>query len=100
MNEPTATPAAGQLECNGVPVADTFAERPYPGGLTYSGHPLACASAVASIEIFKEEGLVERSAADDYRLLAVVRGHCLASAAAAAGALPVDVEAHAAVLVI
>jgi taurine--2-oxoglutarate transaminase len=42
-------------------IADTFAERPYPGGLTYSGHPLACASAVASIEIFKEEGLVERS---------------------------------------
>ncbi|MCU1500006.1 MAG: hypothetical protein JWM47_3959 [Acidimicrobiales bacterium] len=43
-------------------VADTFAERPYPGGLTYSGHPLACASAVASINIFKDEGLVERSA--------------------------------------
>lgn len=42
-------------------VADTFAERPYPGGLTYSGHPLACASAVASIGIFEEEGLVERS---------------------------------------
>ena len=44
-------------------IADTFAERPYPGGLTYSGHPLACASAVASLEIFQEEGLVERSAA-------------------------------------
>lgn len=43
-------------------VADTFRDRPYPGGLTYSGHPLACASAVASIDIFKEEGLVERSA--------------------------------------
>ncbi len=43
-------------------VADTFAERSYPGGLTYSGHPLACASAVASMAIFKEEGLVERSA--------------------------------------
>jgi taurine--2-oxoglutarate transaminase len=42
-------------------VADTFAERPYPGGLTYSGHPLACASAVASIRIFEEEGLVERA---------------------------------------
>jgi taurine--2-oxoglutarate transaminase len=42
-------------------VADTFAERPYPGGLTYSGHPLACASAVASIRIFEEEGLVDRA---------------------------------------
>jgi taurine--2-oxoglutarate transaminase len=44
-------------------VADTFGDRPYPGGLTYSGHPLACASAVASIRIFEEEGLVERSRA-------------------------------------
>src|SRR6476660_7510460 len=40
-------------------VAATFAERPYPGGLTYSGHPLACASAVASISIFQEEGILE-----------------------------------------
>ncbi|NLD75666.1 MAG: aspartate aminotransferase family protein [Acidimicrobiales bacterium] len=41
-------------------IADTFADRPYPGGLTYSGHVLGCASAVASIGIFKEEGIVER----------------------------------------
>jgi taurine--2-oxoglutarate transaminase len=42
-------------------IADTFARRPYPGGLTYSGHPLACASAVASIGIFKDEGIVEHA---------------------------------------
>ncbi len=42
-------------------VADTFRDRAYPGGLTYSGHPLACASAVASINIFKEEGIVEHA---------------------------------------
>jgi taurine--2-oxoglutarate transaminase len=42
-------------------VADTFRERPYPGGLTYSGHPLACAAAVASIEAYKEEGIVEHA---------------------------------------
>lgn len=57
---------SGYLPLGGViisqRIADTFGERPYPGGLTYSGHPLACASAVASIAIFKEEGLVERSA--------------------------------------
>jgi hypothetical protein len=35
--------------------------RVYPGGLTYSGHPLACASAVASINIFEEEGIVEHA---------------------------------------
>ncbi|MGH9185453.1 MAG: aspartate aminotransferase family protein, partial [Acidimicrobiales bacterium] len=44
-------------------IADTFEERPYPGGLTYSGHPIACASAVASIEAFKEEGLIQRARA-------------------------------------
>ena len=42
-------------------IADTFRDRPFPGGLTYSGHPLACATAVASIAIFEEEGLIERS---------------------------------------
>jgi taurine--2-oxoglutarate transaminase len=37
-------------------------ERAYMGGLTYSGHPLACAAAVASVEAFKEEGIVENAA--------------------------------------
>src|SRR5206468_13021905 len=32
------------------------------GGLTYSGHPLACASAVASIGVFREERIVENVA--------------------------------------
>jgi len=43
-------------------IAETFARRPYPGGLTYSGHPLACAAAVATIEVMAEEGIVERAA--------------------------------------
>ena len=42
-------------------IADTFRTRQYPGGLTYSGHPMACAAAVASINIFKEELVVEHS---------------------------------------
>lgn len=42
-------------------IAASFAERPFPGGLTYSGHPLACAAAVASITAFKEEGLIEHA---------------------------------------
>ena len=42
-------------------IAQTFATRPYPGGLTYSGHPLACASAVASMRIFEEEGIIEHA---------------------------------------
>ncbi|KAF2778669.1 aspartate aminotransferase family protein [Streptomyces coelicoflavus] len=43
-------------------IAATFAERPYPGGLTYSGHPLACAAAVATINVMAEEGVVEHAA--------------------------------------
>ncbi|HWC68962.1 MAG TPA: aspartate aminotransferase family protein, partial [Acidimicrobiales bacterium] len=42
-------------------IADTFRERVYPGGLTYSGHPLATASAVASIGIMRDEQVVERA---------------------------------------
>jgi taurine---2-oxoglutarate transaminase len=42
-------------------IAETFSHRAYPGGLTYSGHPLACASAVASIGIFTDEGIVEHA---------------------------------------
>ncbi len=42
-------------------IAETFGDRPFPGGLTYSGHPLACAAAVASIEAFREEGLIEHA---------------------------------------
>ncbi len=56
---------SGYLPLGGViigrAVADSFRTRPFPGGLTYSGHVLACASAVASIEIFKEEGIVEHA---------------------------------------
>lgn len=43
-------------------VADTFRDRVFPGGLTYSGHPIAAASIVASIDAMKEEGIVENAA--------------------------------------
>ena len=58
---------SGYLPLGGViisdAIAETFKDRVFPGGLTYSGHPLACASAVASIQIFKEEGIVEHARA-------------------------------------
>jgi taurine--2-oxoglutarate transaminase len=58
---------SGYVPLGGViisePIAQTFDQRVYPGGLTYSGHPLACASAVASINIFKEEGIIEHARA-------------------------------------
>ena len=56
---------SGYLPLGGVAIsqkiADTFKDRAFPGGLTYSGHPLACAAAVASINIFKEEKIVEHA---------------------------------------
>jgi taurine---2-oxoglutarate transaminase len=44
------------------PISEWLRDRFLAGGLTYSGHPLACASAVASIEAFREEGIVENAA--------------------------------------
>lgn len=44
-------------------IAATFDERVFPGGLTYSGHPLGSASIVASIDAMKEEGIVEHARA-------------------------------------
>lgn len=42
------------------PIHETFSERVFPGGLTYSGHPLACAAGVASIEVFERDKVFER----------------------------------------
>ncbi len=57
---------SGYVPVGGVVISDavaaTFAERVFPGGLTYSGHPLACASIVASIDAMREEGIVENAA--------------------------------------
>jgi taurine--2-oxoglutarate transaminase len=56
---------SGYLPIGGViisrRIADHFKDRQYPGGLTYSGHILACASVVASIGIFKEERIIEHA---------------------------------------
>jgi taurine--2-oxoglutarate transaminase len=42
----------------GDPINETFVERPYPGGLTYAGHPLACAAAVGALRAMEDEDLV------------------------------------------
>ncbi len=44
-------------------IAATFDDRVFPGGLTYSGHPLACASALATLSAMREEGIVEHAKA-------------------------------------
>ena len=57
---------SGYVPLGGVaisrPIYETFVDRTYPGGLTYSGHPLACAAAVATITAMREEGMVENAA--------------------------------------
>ena len=43
-------------------IAATFGKRVYPGGLTYSGHPLATAAAVATINAMEDEQTVQHAA--------------------------------------
>ena len=57
---------SGYVPLGGVAINDeiaaTFAECAYPGGLTYSGHPLATACAVATINAMEDEGMVGNAA--------------------------------------
>jgi taurine--2-oxoglutarate transaminase len=51
--------------------AEHFNERVFYGGLTYNSHPLACATALATIAVYEEEGLIERAA----EMGELMRGH-------------------------
>src|SRR5512134_1357796 len=42
-------------------LARAFQDRPFPGGLTYNSHPLACAAALATIAVYEEEGLIAKA---------------------------------------
>ena len=42
-------------------IAAFFDDNTLWAGLTYSSHPLACATAIANIEVYREEKLIERS---------------------------------------
>jgi taurine--2-oxoglutarate transaminase len=57
---------SGYVPLGGVIITDeiakTFDDRVFPGGLTYSGHPLACAAAVATLDTMSEEKIVENAA--------------------------------------
>ncbi|MBA1189025.1 4-aminobutyrate--2-oxoglutarate transaminase [Pseudomonas entomophila] len=64
----------------GFPLAGVCGKAEYmdaiaPGGLggTYAGSPIACAAALAVIEVFEEENLLERSKAVGERLIAGLR---------------------------
>ena len=42
-------------------IADHFRDRPFSSGLTYNSHPLACAAACATIDVYTEDGLIENA---------------------------------------
>jgi taurine---2-oxoglutarate transaminase len=57
---------SGYVPAGGVIISDQIAadfdNTVFPGGLTYSGHPLAMASIVATLDAMKDEGIVENAA--------------------------------------
>lgn len=56
---------SGYVPAGGVmisrPVAEYFDTHFFPGGLTYSGHPLAMAAIVATLDVMAEEGIVDNA---------------------------------------
>ncbi|MDA3146686.1 aspartate aminotransferase family protein [Leucobacter sp. UCMA 4100] len=56
---------SGYVPLGGVVISEavhnSFVDRPFPGGLTYSGHPLACAAGLATFDIFEDERIIERT---------------------------------------
>ncbi|MDR5701229.1 aspartate aminotransferase family protein [Agromyces aerolatus] len=55
---------SGYVPLGGVVISDRIASHfdtvAFAGGLTYSGHPLACAAGVATFEVFERDGILER----------------------------------------
>jgi len=52
-------PAGGVLISESI--ANVFEDQVFPGGLTYSGHPLAMAAIVGSIDAMESEGVIENA---------------------------------------
>src|SRR2546422_676098 len=44
-------------------IAEYFEDRPLYAGLTYNSHPVGCAAAVACINVYKEDRLIENAKA-------------------------------------
>ena len=42
-------------------IADHFKDKVFFGGLTYGSHPVACATALATIAVYEEDGLLENT---------------------------------------
>jgi taurine---2-oxoglutarate transaminase len=44
-------------------LADKFKDRVFQSGLTYNSHPLGCAAALANLDVYEDEGLIENARA-------------------------------------
>ena len=42
-------------------IADHFQKNAFPSGLTYNSHPLACATALATIDVIEQDKLIDRA---------------------------------------
>ena len=42
-------------------IADEFRDKAFQGGLTYNSHPLACAAAIATIQVYEEDRLIDNA---------------------------------------
>ncbi|PZU45114.1 MAG: aspartate aminotransferase family protein [Microbacterium sp.] len=55
---------SGYVPLGGVVISQKIASHfdtvAFQGGLTYSGHPLACAAGVATFEVYERDGILER----------------------------------------
>jgi taurine--2-oxoglutarate transaminase len=56
---------SGYLPLGAVAVSDQiaqhFEENPFWSGLTYSGHPMSCAAAIATLQVYQADGLMENT---------------------------------------
>jgi taurine--2-oxoglutarate transaminase len=52
-------------------IADEFRNRAFFSGLTYSGHPVACAAALATIQVYEDDHLIENAR----RMGVILKGH-------------------------
>lgn len=67
---------AGGMPLAAVVGRDTYMDAPLPGGLggTYGGNPVACAAALAVLDVFEREGLADRGRVLGERAMARLRG--------------------------
>src|SRR5207237_7169969 len=42
-------------------IAEHFRDKVFFGGLTYNSHPLACATALATLQVYEEDGLIQNA---------------------------------------